>query len=285
MVVEMGDWSPSAVLTELERLLASPADFGEEFERIFLGEGTSLHVYLPQPEIQSAITPPFMEAFLVLQKQLYQFAAFTSVGVADVGQLTDAEKRALQLNVVVTEGSSNLETRLKEPLEALLKKMVGKLTGKQSAVVIVAVAALLTGYWAFGAWLNQTKEVKLEELKSKDHIAALQALEFSNKEQADAFRKVIDILEQQGAVGNRIYPRSVNDAGRSTIGLLEELGEMAEAIRVYDAHPQYFLGEAADAFSYIWAKLQMPSRTLWASQMSILFARPKRNAPFHLNRN
>jgi hypothetical protein len=36
----------------------------------------------------------------------------------------------------------------------------------------------------------------------------------------------------------RIYPRSVNEAGRSTIGLLEELGEMAEAIRVFDAHPQ-----------------------------------------------
>jgi hypothetical protein len=50
---------------------------------------------------------------------------------------------------------------------------------------------------------------------------------------------------------NRIYPRSADEGGRSTIGLLEELGEMAEAIRVFDAHPQYFLGEAADAFSYI----------------------------------
>ncbi len=30
---------------------------------------------------------------------------------------------------------------------------------------------------------------------------------------------------------------------------MEELGELAEAIRVYDQHPKYLLGEAADTFS------------------------------------
>jgi NTP pyrophosphatase (non-canonical NTP hydrolase) len=48
-----------------------------------------------------------------------------------------------------------------------------------------------------------------------------------------------------------IYPREVDDKGRSTIGLFEELGELAEAIRVFDKHPMYFLGEAADVFSYL----------------------------------
>ena len=50
---------------------------------------------------------------------------------------------------------------------------------------------------------------------------------------------------------NRIYPRNLNEIGRSTIGLMEELGELAEAVRVFDAHPHYFLGEAADTFTYI----------------------------------
>lgn len=49
-----------------------------------------------------------------------------------------------------------------------------------------------------------------------------------------------------------IYPRTSEDRqGRSTLGLLEELGELAEAIRVYDRHPMYFVGEAADVFSYL----------------------------------
>ncbi|MCK1478677.1 CHAT domain-containing protein [Bradyrhizobium sp. 197] len=49
-----------------------------------------------------------------------------------------------------------------------------------------------------------------------------------------------------------IYPRSLNAAGGfSTIALLEELGELAEAVRVFDRYPHYFYGEAADVFSYL----------------------------------
>jgi NTP pyrophosphatase (non-canonical NTP hydrolase) len=48
-----------------------------------------------------------------------------------------------------------------------------------------------------------------------------------------------------------IYPRQVADQGRSVIGLFEEVGEFAEAIRVSEKHPMYFLGEAADIFSYL----------------------------------
>lgn len=51
---------------------------------------------------------------------------------------------------------------------------------------------------------------------------------------------------------DKIYPRDLNaGSGFSTIALLEELGELAEAIRVFDRYPHYFFGEAADAFSYI----------------------------------
>lgn len=50
-----------------------------------------------------------------------------------------------------------------------------------------------------------------------------------------------------------IYPRETVtlETGRSTMGLLEELGELAEAVRVFDKYPKYFAGEAADVFSYI----------------------------------
>jgi NTP pyrophosphatase (non-canonical NTP hydrolase) len=47
-----------------------------------------------------------------------------------------------------------------------------------------------------------------------------------------------------------IYPRNVADQ-TSTLGLFEELGELAEAIRVFDRYPKYFCGEAADVFSYL----------------------------------
>lgn len=48
-----------------------------------------------------------------------------------------------------------------------------------------------------------------------------------------------------------IYPRSTQDRTRSAIGLLEELGELAEAIRVFELYPKYLIGEVADVFSYL----------------------------------
>jgi NTP pyrophosphatase (non-canonical NTP hydrolase) len=58
-------------------------------------------------------------------------------------------------------------------------------------------------------------------------------------------------LDEWQLMFQEIYPREADDRGRSTIGLFEELGELAEAIRVFDKYPMYFLGEAADVFSYL----------------------------------
>lgn len=59
-------------------------------------------------------------------------------------------------------------------------------------------------------------------------------------------------LNQWQSMFQDIYPRGVNDQkGRSTLGLMEELGELAEAIRVFDEYPEYLAGEAADVFSYL----------------------------------
>jgi hypothetical protein len=75
------DAAASAALAKIESLLANPAQFGDVFEKVDLGDWdwASVHVYLPQPDIQSAITPPFTEAFLVLQRQIYQLAALAAI--------------------------------------------------------------------------------------------------------------------------------------------------------------------------------------------------------------
>jgi NTP pyrophosphatase (non-canonical NTP hydrolase) len=49
----------------------------------------------------------------------------------------------------------------------------------------------------------------------------------------------------------KIYPRAVEESARSVVGLFEEVGELAEAVRVFDRYPKYFAGEAADVFSYL----------------------------------
>jgi len=82
--------------------------------------------------------------------------------------------------------------------------------------------------------------------KTVDHGALRQA----RSTNASAVPETLN--EWQHMFGS-IYPRSMDDArsGRSTIGLFEELGELAEAVRVFDRYPKYFAGEAADVFSYL----------------------------------
>jgi hypothetical protein len=203
IAVTTEDGSPSSILAQIEELLANPADFGDIYDKLAIGDWAAVHVYLPQPEIQSAITPPFMEAFLTLQKQIYQFAALTKTGAADIGQLGDADRNDLQLSVIVTGGSSDYLAKLQKPLLGILNRMVGRMTGKQAAIVILGISALAATSWSFCAWLDQTKAVKIEELKSKDHVTALQALQFSTEEQGKAFRRIVDILATQGVAGKK----------------------------------------------------------------------------------
>jgi NTP pyrophosphatase (non-canonical NTP hydrolase) len=80
-----------------------------------------------------------------------------------------------------------------------------------------------------------------------------------------ALREVRSVNESQRPLGinewqqmfDVIYPRTMDDvrASRSAWGLMEELGELAEAVRVYERYPKYFAGEAADVFSYLMGML------------------------------
>jgi hypothetical protein len=114
VTITLRDSSPEAVLELLAHLETIEDPFSPEFENLDLGDWPQIHVYIPHPEVSSSITPPFMEAFLELQKQIYQLAAQATVGAADSGQLSDGVKAELQISVLVTDGSSNLTAKLEK---------------------------------------------------------------------------------------------------------------------------------------------------------------------------
>jgi hypothetical protein len=214
VTIALRDSSPEAVLQLLDQLAKIEDPFSPEFEHLDLGDWPQVHVYIPHPEVSSSITPPFMEAFLELQKQIYQLAAQASAGVADSGQLSEGVKAELQISVLVTDGSSNLTAKLEKIVPGLLKQMIGKLDGRQAAIVLVSVAVLVGGNWAFTAWLEQQRAIKIEELKSKDHIEALKALTLSSTGQLEALKKITGVLEKQGEIGSRALEAIIatNDA-------------------------------------------------------------------------
>src|SRR5262245_53943539 len=85
---------------------------------------------------------------------------------------------------------------------------------------------------------NICKRVRGTE-RTVDHLA------LSAKYGENLSRKPVTLDAWQAMFG-AIYPRSLSENARSTLGLFEELGELAEAIRVFERYPKYFAGEAAD---------------------------------------
>jgi hypothetical protein len=231
VAVALREGSPEEALIVLEHLLSIEDPFSEEFNHVELGGWPSIHIYLPHPEVNSSMTPPFMEAFLELQKQIYQLAAQAETGSPDSGQLSDTVKQRFQISVVVTGGSSDYVANLTKPVQELLKTMVGKMTGKQAAVVIVCVATLLAGGWSFTAWLEQRKAVQIEELKSKDHVEALKALSLSGSGHVETLKKIVEILDKQGEIGKR----AVDAVAATNDALLKAASKTTETV-INDTH-------------------------------------------------
>lgn len=96
------------------------------------------------------------------------------------------------------------------------------------------------------------REASCKLVKGTDSTVDHAALREKHRENAS--RKPIT-LDDWREMFNEIYPRSLSDvtSGRSIIGLFEEVGELAEAVRVYSRYPKYLAGEAADVFSYLMA--------------------------------
>jgi hypothetical protein len=192
-----------SALREFFRLSEFPDDSDIRPSNLVLGDWVRIQIKLPTGEINSIITPPYMEAFLEIQKQLFQLAAFLKTGVANTRELTETEKQELSIIVRVTEGSSYLDSPLAKKIEKAISMMVGKMDGKQAVIVFLGVSLIAGSAWGVTSYLENEKEVRLAEIKSAEHREVLQNLSFANKAQVEVFTKVLDVLENIGENGRR----------------------------------------------------------------------------------
>ena len=109
--------------------------------------------------------------------------------------------------------------------------MIGKMTGRQAAVVVVCIATLIAGHWSFSAWLEQRRVIQLEELKSKDHVEALRTLSLSETAHVEALTKIVGILEKQGEIGLR----AIEAVTATNEALLKAATRSAESV-INDTH-------------------------------------------------
>jgi hypothetical protein len=231
--------SPENISGLLKRLLDEASR--EDIQSIDLNGLATISVHIPGTKLQSQITPAYMEAFLELQKQLFQLAAFVKTGVANAGHLDDSDKEKLEIAVTVTGGSSDYLADITDKLEGLGKILVNKLNGRQAVIVILGIAVLVTGGLSFRAYIDSQAEIKTQELKSTEHIVALEKLAHANDEQRETIKEVIAALEQQGEVGlqaiklaeatNEALLKAASKTAESTINGVTISGAEAELLR------------------------------------------------------
>lgn len=150
-----------------------------------------LHIYLPRPSVSSSLSTSYMRAFVEVQVQVNRLASLVRSGDPNASRLTAQLKQELELSVVVTDGSTNI----KLDLTKVLLKALGKVTGKQLMLTILALAILVASGLGASAYLEVQKAIKLEEIKSADHRAALDALKFATSQDMAKFDRLVDALE------------------------------------------------------------------------------------------
>lgn len=214
----------------------------DDVQPVLFGSWVRTSVYIPDDELHAEITPPFMEAYLELQKQLFQYLAYIKTGVADTKNLNDIDRQLASINVRVAGGSTDLDADLRKPITRILTILASKMSSRQAAAVVIGLAIILAGHLGFAAWLETQKQIKIEELKSKDHIAALESLQFATRQQVEQLDRVIKLVEAQGEYGRRAAAaaQAANEAllkaasrtERSKINGTEITREQAERLRV-----------------------------------------------------
>jgi len=171
--------------------------------KIELGSGFVLQIKIPNPPVNSSITPAFMEAFLELQRQIYQLSALQRKGVANAIYLSEDDKRDLDISVIVKDGSSVFDVNLGEGFKALLDDVVGKMSGTEVTITVIILAILLAAGWSFKTYLSYRKDIKLKELDGEDHKQALEAISSVEAEEAKKYEMLTEVLKQNGEFGRK----------------------------------------------------------------------------------
>ena len=205
------------------RLVNEPDQIEQEVLDRALQQAVRMHIHLPDPPIDSSISTPYMRAFLQIQSDIDRLAGKARFNEGNATRLTKSLKQELELNVVVTEGSSNYDIDLTE----VFKKALGKMTGKQIQLVLLFSGALLATTWGAGVWMEWQKEVQIEQIRSAEHIHALEALKFATTKDVELLERMTGVMEQNVEMGRDVI-QLVNVSYREILKAAAASGDAVE---------------------------------------------------------
>lgn len=157
--------------------------------RVMVKGWDSFNIHLAGEKFHNSITPSVMKGIIELQQALYEAFALAVYNENNINKLTEEQKKQLEIQVVVSEGSTNLDIDVNQIFGAFLAATVDKMDGSQSFVLFLTFIIVFFGHSFWKSWLENKTSIKEKELDNKIQEKTIDAMSEMNK-------KVVETLEK-----------------------------------------------------------------------------------------
>ncbi|MFA2970817.1 hypothetical protein KWE21_09345 [Acinetobacter pittii] len=151
-------------------LLEAIADgkFNYNLSDIDFGNWSKLTIRLTGEKFHSSITPTVMKGLIEVQNGIYKSYCIMRYGTESTRQLTDEERKKLEILVIVTEGSALIEAFLGPIAEELAKGVFDNMPIETRVVLILLVLFGFGTYKAISTFMANKKEIRLKEIEESN---------------------------------------------------------------------------------------------------------------------
>ena len=194
-------------------------------------------IHLTGDKFHNSITPSVMKGIIDLQQSLYEAFALAVYNDKNVSRLTKAQKKHLEIQVVITEGSTNLDIDINALFMGFVNETVGKMTAGQAMLIFVFFITAYFGQSSWKSWMDKKQAIREKELDTETQKHLVDSLSENNRRVVDVLEKVAASNEKARAIyaqsdetRNRLV-RSTRYADEININNLTEItGERAEEL-------------------------------------------------------
>lgn len=126
-------------------------------------------------EKQLVLTPPVMQAMVDYQTSVNRAFMLVLENTPILKGLSEEERKEFEIVFAVKRGSTDVSFNAQELIEKFMEKAVGKLSGKQITIMVIAFAVLFAGYSSWNAYIEHEKEIAKAEASgqaTKDILAS-----------------------------------------------------------------------------------------------------------------
>jgi len=165
-------------------------------------------VYIPSPPKDASISPPMMEAYIRLQKSIYQTVALAKYGQGNIQKLSQDDKEKYSINVEVKSGCSDQVVDLNAIITNLGKDLIGQMTPDQIFYLLTTIIVSFSASYAWKLFLQNKKETRLAEISSEERKATLNSFETINFEETTRLNSILKQSSNIVNLGQEILKRS-----------------------------------------------------------------------------